>query len=63
VRWTEYELFSGAHYHLLAAKDCVQLAFLNDKGLLEVVPVRRWSSAGWYQHVDQTETTIRIVPR
>jgi hypothetical protein len=42
---------------VLAAEGGLYLAFKDDKGLFEVVAVRRWASAGWNVHVDKAEAT------
>jgi hypothetical protein len=51
------------YHHLGAAESRVDLAFQDDEGLLEVVSMRRRSTTARNQHVDQTKTAIRVVPR
>jgi hypothetical protein len=45
----------------LAAKRRTNLAFHHDKGLFEIVAMRRRSAADRNKHVDETETAFRII--
>jgi hypothetical protein len=54
---------AGAHRRLLAAEGCFHLAFEQDKGLLEVMPMR-WRSATWRDvHINYAEASIGLLAR
>ena len=54
---------ASAHGRLLAPEGCFHLAFEEDKGLFEVMPMR-WRPATWRDvHINDAEASIGLLPR
>jgi hypothetical protein len=54
---------AGAHARLLAAEGRFHLTFEQDKGLLEVMPMRRRSATWRDVHVDDAEASVGLLAR
>jgi hypothetical protein len=56
-------VFASLQGRLLATEGRFHLTFEQDKGLLEVVPMRRWPAAWRDVHINYAETSIRVCAR